>query len=114
MPREMAQPDLAWRRVHVADVRPPGSAITSCRASRRVLQAEQAAFLVVGEFLGIAAPIDHGTERGFGILLGHEVLELRTEPRVRRCVARPLVKDAPDKGGERGGGGAGVAGALLG
>src|SRR5207253_2549487 len=69
--------------------------------SARVVEAEYAALLVIGENLGIARPGDHRAQRALRLLLRHVVFELVAEPARRRATAGALVQHAPDVAGER-------------
>src|SRR5260221_12208089 len=68
----------------------------------RVLQAQHLAVVVVGEELGVAAPVDDRLQELVGLLLVEMVLELPQEPCLGGAVAGPLVEDAADMRGERG------------
>src|SRR5487761_304532 len=71
-------------------------------ATRRsgILEAEDAAVDVVGEQLGVAAPVDHGLEDLARFALGQIVLELGEEAAFGRAVTRTFVEDPTDVRGQ--------------
>src|SRR5437879_3953339 len=71
-------------------------AATRSRCRSRVLEAQHLAVVVVGEELGVAAPVDDRLEQLVGLLLVEMVLELPLEPRLGGAVAGALVEDAAD------------------
>src|SRR5579883_3585076 len=70
-------------------------------ASAWILETQHAAIIVIGEELGIAAPIDHGLEHFGRLLLAQMIFELGEEAPFRRAVAGTLVEHLADMRGER-------------
>jgi hypothetical protein len=71
------------------------------RPSARIVEAEHAGRLVIGEGFGVASPGRNGVQGLVGVLLGHVVLELVTEAAGRRAMGGALVEHAPDVSGKR-------------
>src|SRR6185437_3241650 len=69
--------------------------------SGRIFEAQHAAIVIIGEELGVAAPIDHRLEHFGRLLLGEVILELGEEASFGRAVAGPLVQHLADMGGKR-------------
>jgi hypothetical protein len=63
-----------------------------------IFQAQHFVIVIVGEDLGVAAPVDHGIEHALGLLLGQVILEFAQEAGGRRAVPRTLVEDAANMG----------------
>jgi len=64
--------------------------------SLRVIQTELVLILVIGENLGVAAPVGDGPERFTRKILAHVILQLIAETARLRFVGRPLIQDAAD------------------
>src|SRR5713226_581386 len=79
----------------------PPSTVAAERPRSEILQAQHFGIVVVGENLGVPAPIDDGLQHPFRVLLRQVILELAHKSCGGGAVARTLVEDAPDMGSER-------------
>src|SRR5580704_6183409 len=73
-----------------------GFSMSIRRSASGVLEAQNAAVVVVSEELRIARPVHHGLEHFARVLLAQMVFELAEEPGAGRGMAGPLVEHAPD------------------
>src|SRR5947209_8798029 len=71
------------------------------RIALEIFEAQDLVVIVVGENLGVPAPVDNGVEHALGLLFREMILEFAQEACRRRAVTGALIEHPADMGRQR-------------